>query len=227
MTKRVFLALLVLTITGCANIPEPIEVAEGTQLVGYQEAAMQPEAATGKTVRWGGVVALVENRKDQTMLEIVHYPLRSYGRPVVGDQSIGRFRVYVNGFLDPVVYEQGKAVTFVGTATGVEEGLVGEHEYVFPVMDASGYYLWKDVQRVDVTSVHVWPYYGWGIGFPYHTRHRVYIHSGNSSSGNSGSGGTTSTSTSSTQRRAPTPNPPPSQRPAPRDPQTKGVIKDP
>ena len=150
------------------------------------------------------------------MVEVVHFPLRSYGRPSTKGQSIGRFRVYVNGFLDPVVYEQGKAVTFVGEARGVENGSVGELEYVFPVMDATGYYLWKDIQQVDVSMIYMGPHwgYGYGYGFPYHTRHRVYIRSENSS--NVGSGGGSAPPPSSSTKPI---------KPTPRDRQTGGLKK--
>ena len=47
-------------------------------------------------VRWGGAIASVENRRDETWIEIVERPLNT-------DKSAGRFLARVDGFLDPAV----------------------------------------------------------------------------------------------------------------------------
>jgi outer membrane lipoprotein len=176
-TKFVVLALVAL-MSGCTSIPDSIQVDETTPLVNYQQASANPDANAGKMTRWGGVIARVKNLADSTMLELVHYDLRSYGRPIVSDQSVGRFRVYVDGFLDPMVFKQGRVVTFAGRLMGVEEGAVGEHNYLFPTLKSSGYHLWKDIDHVDVSTIHVWPYHSYW-GWPYHpVRQRVLIRSG-------------------------------------------------
>ena len=176
MVSRLLSLFIVSFLAGCAAIPESIQVPDNTPLVVYQQVAANPESTKNATVRWGGVIAEVENLPEQTKLEIVHYPLRSYGRPLVDDESVGRFRVYVDGFLDPMVYEQGRAITFTGTAAGIEEGAVGEHNYVFPTLKASGYHLWKDIQRVEVTT-HIWPYHHWYgyYGYPMFPVHQRVI----------------------------------------------------
>lgn len=180
--NKVLFSLVLLTLAGCSTLPDNLKLADEQNLVNYQQVAAEPAVVTNKAARWGGVIARVENQPDTTMLEVVHYPLRSYGRPVPSDQSVGRFRVYVDGFLDPMVYEKGRSMTFAGQVLGVENGLVGEHEYVFPTLHANGYYLWKEIQQVDVHAIDLWPYFYWrGHHYsPYYTRH-IYIR-GNSNS---------------------------------------------
>lgn len=209
-----FVAVLILA--GCTAVPESIQVADENVLVSYRQANENPAVNKGKPARWGGVIAKVENLPDATMLEVLHYPLRSYGRPVSGDESMGRFRVYVDGFLDPMVFESGRTVTFAGDLIGVEEGAVGKHRYVFPTMQSKGYQLWKEIERVEVSAIHMWPYYdpwGWRYG-PYHQRVIIrrsggYHHNsvGSNNSGNrssAGSGGSSATnSRSSSSSRSP------------------------
>ena len=189
MFSRIFSLLIISSLAGCAAVPDSIEVVDGTPLAPYQQVAANPDSNVGKEVRWGGVIAKVENLQDKTKLEVVHYPLRSYGRPLVGDKSVGRFRVYVDGFLDPMVYEQGRAMTFTGAVAAAEQGAVGEHQYVFPTLNAKGYHLWKDIQRVEITT-HTWPYHHWYgyYGYPMFPVHqRVIIKSsGRSNAGSSG-----------------------------------------
>lgn len=189
MLLRSISLIFILVIAGCSSVPEPIQLADDNQLIEYSQAASASEQNQGESARWGGVIARIENLPDTTMLEMVHYPLRGYGRPMVSDESIGRFRVYVDGFLDPLVYETGRAMTFVGEFIGVEEGAVGDHKYVFPTLNASGHYLWKDISRIEMSTISFWPYdHFWGYPYrPY--RQRVIIRSQHKDSGSIGRSG--------------------------------------
>lgn len=178
-----FLPLIgLLILTGCVSVPESVQLPDETNLVSFQQVAMEPESNKQNYARWGGVVANVENHAETTLLEVVHFPLRGYGRPLVAKESVGRFRVYVDGFLDPMVYQKGRMMTFAGQVIGTEEGIVGEHNYVYPTLHAKGYHLWEDIDRVEVESISFWPrlYYrnGWGGWFgwntwPYSHRYRI------------------------------------------------------
>ena len=91
----------------------------------------------------------IHNAKN-SMLEIVHFPLKPSARPKQGDETQGRFRVYFSGLLDPIIYKEGRSITALGTVTSSEDGKIGEHEYNYPVLKASYIHLWKDIQNVDV-----------------------------------------------------------------------------
>lgn len=172
MFIRVSSLVVVLLLAGCVGFPEQLEVADPNSLVSYQQAASKTEQVTGQTIRWGGAIAKIDNKEKSTVLEMVYYPLTSYGRPVSDEESMGRYRVHVNGFMDPMVYQVGRLMTFTGKLKGVEEGLVGEHKYVFPSVEGDSYYLWKKLQRVDISTVDMWPHdYWWGLyPRPYHRR---------------------------------------------------------
>ena len=164
MIKRLLLPGLLLLLSGCASFPEPVQLPPESPTVTYEQAAMDIEGNKGMLAQWGGVIASIENQSEKTLLEVVYHPLRNYGRPLLNKESVGRFRVYVNGFLDPMVYQRGRTVTFSGTLIGLEEGLVGEHNYFYPTLEAKGYYLWEDVERIEVSTFSVWPMHirgGW------------------------------------------------------------------
>lgn len=204
--RNLIFSIGLLALAGCSTVPDSVQVPESVNLVSYQQVAGSPDTNKDRIARWGGVVAHIENHTDSTLLEVVHFPLRSYGRPILHDESIGRFRVYVDGFLDPMVFEKGRMMTFAGQVIGTEEGVVGEHQYVFPTLHADGYHLWKDYDRVEVETISVWPsihyrrgafgyrgWFGWHA-WPYHQRvivRRKHDHHGshhhgqnNNSSGN-------------------------------------------
>jgi outer membrane lipoprotein len=166
MNIRICTLLVALFLFGCSTFPDKLQLDDTTQLIAYEDAASKAEQVKGKMLRWGGAIAKVENKPDSTVFEMVYYPLNGYGRPVSADESMGRYRIVINGFMDPMVYQVGRLMTFTAQLNGLEKGLVGEHEYVFPTATVEAYYLWKNVQRINVSSVHVWPSQYWYGHYP-------------------------------------------------------------
>ncbi|MEZ5541755.1 MAG: Slp family lipoprotein [Pseudomonadota bacterium] len=93
-------------------------------------------------VRWGGSIIATENRKDATRLTVLGRLLYRDGEPRLTDDNAGRFIVRVPEFLDPKVYAPDRRITVTGTVRGTESGKVGEHTYVYPVVEAQAWYLW-------------------------------------------------------------------------------------
>ncbi len=141
----------VLLVTGCSTIPDALQTPEDTVLTNFAQVRENTDSAQGNLARWGGVIAKVVNNADSTMLEIVHFPLKSSTRPKQDNHTQGRFRVYVSGLLDPVIYKEGRSITALGNIVSAEQGKIGEFEYTYPVLKASYVHLWKDIQKVDVS----------------------------------------------------------------------------
>ena len=180
MNIRMCTILVSLFLVGCSTFPDKLQIDDTTQLITYEDAASKADQVKGKMLRWGGAIAKVENKPDSTIFEMVYYPLNGYGRPISGDESMGRFRMSVNGFMDPMVYKVGRLMTFTAQLDGLETGLVGEHEYVFPTATVDAFYLWKNSQRVNVRNMHAFPHQ-YRIGgfhnwyYPRHYRRNVFI----------------------------------------------------
>jgi outer membrane lipoprotein len=151
--KKILLVTSLLLISACSSIPEKLQLSEGTSLTNYTTVRALPAAHLGEKVRWGGVIAKVENKSEQTMVEVVHLDLDRSARPKVSNDTPGRFRVYFPGLLDPVIYKQGKSITFTGQLSSVEAGTIGEQAYQFPVVKGDAVYLWKHKQQLDVRLV--------------------------------------------------------------------------
>ncbi len=158
-----FVSVAAVLISGCASYPEAVKVADGTSLVSYQSAT-QSKVQQG-TARWSGVIAKVQNNTNNTRLEVVYFPGNESGRPKVSDQTEGRFVAYIDGFVDPMVYQQGKAVTVLGQLTASETGLVDKFQYVYPVIQQAIVYLWPKQQDTRVDVVDPWPL--WRTPYPY------------------------------------------------------------
>lgn len=153
MTK-LLLASCVLFCTACASVPKKLELPENTNIVEFSRAKSASNDVVGQQARWGGVIAAIKNNADNTMVEVVNFPLFGSLRPKQGDETEGRFRLYFNGLLDPVIYQKGRSITAVGTISEVESGKIGEHEYKFPVLKDASVHLWKKIESVDVNLIH-------------------------------------------------------------------------
>jgi outer membrane lipoprotein len=130
--------LCVVLVTGCAT-PLPKGQVSDISIPELQSG----QAETGLAVRWGGSIVSVLNKPDVTVLEIVSRPLWKTGRPILSDESDGRFVAEIAGFVDPELLPDGTDISLVGTVQEVRPGLIGEATYPFPVMAVFQYKLWK------------------------------------------------------------------------------------
>jgi outer membrane lipoprotein len=165
----------VILIAGCASpVPEMIRTFPSS---GPTVSQVKGDIGrfVGTRVRWGGSIAVVDNRPSRTSIEIVARPLEKNGRPVVDDVSRGRFRAQIGGFLDPAIYAEDRLLTVVGTIQGEVTRAIGDYQYRFPVVAVESYYLWEQLDyRCRYDPYAYWwyrdpwyPYgYPWGYG-PY------------------------------------------------------------
>lgn len=153
-----------LALSACAaRYPEAIR-GEDSALVSYQQTINSPDFGVGSSARWGGIIANVTNLATMSVIEVVNMELRSNGRPIANENSLGRFRIQVNGFIDPEVYAPGRLVTVFGTYTGKETDTIGEFIYHFPMLQSQGVHLW----RIDEQNPRVDVMFHYGIGHPYY-----------------------------------------------------------
>ncbi|KXI23153.1 Slp family lipoprotein [Photobacterium sanguinicancri] len=148
MFKKLFLGVFLVFMVGCASLPETLKTQTETPITDLVTIIDDPDGAQGQEVRLGGIIASITNEKDRTRLEIASLPLTSDGRPRIDSKPVGRFVAYVPGFLEPLEYAPDRLVTVVGRLTGKEDGKVGEHEYAFPVVDATGNQIWRVKQEI-------------------------------------------------------------------------------
>ena len=160
---------LALILAGCASYPDSVQVAEGTALVAFEEVQKEDERYIGQKARWSGVIAGVKNRSDKTQLDVLYYDSSNSGRPQIKDEPAGRFRVLVDGFLEPEVFKKGKSITALGEIKAKETEKIDEYEYVYPTLTNAKLHLWKKLKEPAKVEF----YYGWPGHHP-----RWYWHGG-------------------------------------------------
>ena len=159
--SRYLVLLTVMLFTGCTIVPESIEVPEGTQLISYSKAVTSGVNAQGQKARWGGMIVGVENKPNKTFIELAHFPLNHYGKPSTNGETSGRFKVQIDGFVDPIVFEEGRSATFLGTITAPTAGMVGEQPYIYPTIIAEDYHMWRKQEVYDVNTYFFNYHTGW------------------------------------------------------------------
>jgi len=161
-----------LLLAACSNLPPAIENPP-LYNISYSEAARSIAHYKDAPVRWGGIVIDVENEQNFSLIQILYYPLNSYGRPQLDKPSGGRFLIKSPEFLDPAVYTKDTEITVAGTLKGEIERAVGNKTLRLPL--------------ISTTVIHLWPtvpdnYYGYGgygyggfsYGYPYYGYYGYY-----------------------------------------------------
>ena len=178
MMRKLNTILITLAIlSGCASTPPTAISKVPVDNPSLARVRMDIDSFVGAEVRWGGVIARVENKASHTWIELVRHKLSDRGKPRSNDRSDGRFIASFEGFIDPVVYEVGRPLTVVGSIEGKIERPIGEYDYLFPIVAVEGSYLWKTESRLRDPYYYPPPYWYYDLWFyhpwPYH-RHPHY-----------------------------------------------------
>lgn len=179
VTRLALLLLGVAVLAACSTVPKEIRIEPpGNPLL--VEVRADVERYIGTETRWGGTIIAVENEAVETRIEIVARDLYRNGRPLAGDRSLGRFLALMPGFVDPAVYAEGRDITITGVIIGSEPGMIGEHEYSWPLVRVHHHLLWPS--RADMRRdyppryfYHYDPWYPYYY-YPYRIAPPVIIH---------------------------------------------------
>ncbi len=167
-SSRLLLVSSVL-LAGCASDipPEISSKPDNSPTVSIARGDM--ESFVGSSVRWGGLIAAIENHESNTRVEIVARELNNSGRPLDSDFSPGRFIAVLDGFIDPQVYSLKREITVYGVIEKAVDQLIGQHNYTYPVVIVSNHVLWKPLPKQDPYMYPPYwydPWYGpyrWGV----------------------------------------------------------------
>ena len=170
-------AMLALLLCGACASPGPYDPIRDADFKGAKLDVVRADAQNfiNMPVRWGGEITRVENRAEETLVEIVQHELSSNGRPRSSNHSEGRFIARIPGFLDPAIYAEGRQLTVAGSVESTLARQIGEHPYTFPVVAVDRYQLWQQRNERDVVFYPFfygyYDHFGFNSGFP-HLRHR-------------------------------------------------------
>jgi outer membrane lipoprotein len=166
--KRHLLSISILLLSACSNLPPAIENPPLYD-ISYNEAARNIARYKNAPVRWGGAVIDVENEQNFSLIQVLYYPLNSYGRPQVDKANEGRFLIKSPKFLDPAVYTKDTEITVAGTLKGDVERKVGNKTLQLPLISSTILYKWPAY-----AARNYYGYGGFGYGYPYYGYYGYY-----------------------------------------------------
>jgi outer membrane lipoprotein len=158
---RTYSLIVVALLSACSNLPPAIEDPPAYDL-GYFEVITNPAKYKNAPVRWGGTIIEVENEASFSAIQVLLYPLGSYGYPDLDEANQGRFILKSVEFLDPAVYKKNLSITVAGIIDGDTERKVGNKTLKLPVVTAKQIHIWEEPDN----SVYYGGYRGYG-GFGY------------------------------------------------------------
>lgn len=156
-------------LTACAsNVPEVIKTAPPNN-PGLEQVREQPLEYMSQSIRWGGIILETENTQHETWLTLLALKLNSVGKPVISDNSVGRFIAIVPQFLEPAVYARDRMLTVRGKVLRVETRQIGEFSYQYPVIQVEHHYIWPKETEPSYYDNPPWWYDPWyGPYYPYY-----------------------------------------------------------
>jgi len=173
-------ALLAPLLSACQS-SVPLEIREPAfPPLSAVEVHANPKPFAGKPIRWGGTIVAIENKSNDTWIEILNQELDEEGRPQRTDLSFGRFLASAGSFLDPAVYRAERQVTVYGVLEPPVNRTIGERPYTYPMVRAQKLYLWPDYRehwrnRPYDYDPFYYPYYPY---YPYWHRFHFGFHHG-------------------------------------------------
>lgn len=150
MQKWISIFFSVAALGGCASVPDPLR----GDFSGVTQQQAVERNLSDQRVRWGGAIIETRPGEDETCFQIIGRELNDSARPVSDDNTRGRFIACAPGFYDPVVFEEGRELTVMGTLDTPVTREIGDYNYRFP--------------RVSAEQVYLWPEQGYYTSRPYH-----------------------------------------------------------
>jgi outer membrane lipoprotein len=157
------LGLSILLPGGCVTSPDGCIRPMGDQSLTPEVAAVRGNAI-GQTLTWGGTLVDTRNLRDATELEVLAFPLDACGRPLTGEEPLGRFIVRRPGYLETADLKPGREVTANGPVVATSEGRIGGAEHRFPVLEDREPHVWPKPAHIVPSAVRPWISIGVGGG---------------------------------------------------------------
>lgn len=176
-SSRFALTLITATamLSGCASQP-PLPLSNNSiENLSVAQVQADPTRFTGKEIRWGGTIAKVDNHASQTWVEVISQPLWDNGEPQAKGDSSGRFIASFSGFVDPMIYSNGRLLTVVGAITDVTTRPIGEYNYSFPMVAVTASHLWPIEVEVSPSPDFLPPWWYYDT-WPFYTRPYPFQH---------------------------------------------------
>lgn len=117
---------------------------EAVKNISFTDVRKDIDRHIGSVFIWGGFIVSSQWSDGGTVIEVVQNPIDRYGTIIDTDVSEGRFLIFHNKQVDPLIYEKDRIITVAGPLVGSKKIDVEGREYVYPLIEAREIYLWRE-----------------------------------------------------------------------------------
>jgi outer membrane lipoprotein len=150
MKLLLFYLSVIFLLSGCAHVVSKEMRSEADKGLPSALLFQQPDDLKGRTIIIGGSIVSSSNAPEGSYIEVIEQPLDYRGRPKNTDQSLGRFIVFHDGYLDTAIYSSGRHVTVAGEVIGKKSRPLGEINYQYPLIKAREVHLVSPGQGIPI-----------------------------------------------------------------------------
>jgi outer membrane lipoprotein len=145
MKPSYLVLIVVMLLSSCAPVLRKDTLQKASFDLNFSEMRENPGHYKGRLYVLGGIIVQTTATKRGALIEALHVPVNSMGYFKSVSASGGRFlALYPGAFLDPLIYREGREITFAGRFVEARKGIIDEMEYVFPLFEIEELYLWAE-----------------------------------------------------------------------------------
>jgi outer membrane lipoprotein len=156
--KKILLLVLLILLISCAPVFKK-EIMETAQInIPLSKIKQELPVYRDKVFILGGLIVSTKITEKGSLIEAINIPVDSLGRLKDLRLAEGRFLAimpYERGFLDPLIYKQGRFITVAGRLIEIKTGRIDEIEYHYPLFEIIDIHLWEERKEYIVVP----PYY--------------------------------------------------------------------
>jgi outer membrane lipoprotein len=142
--KRIFILFAaVLMLSSCAHAISEQYRETARKGISFSQILKDPDTYMNGVFIFGGTIVQTTHTKEGSEIEVIENPLDRYGDISDKDISEGRLILVTSRQLDPLIYKDGRTITFAGKLIGTREKMLAGTQYRYPVFEAKELHLWK------------------------------------------------------------------------------------
>src|SRR5690606_12703316 len=128
------LCVTMLQLGGCGSVLSRTTMDQVDPYVSPEAVLNNPKPFIGQTILVGGTILSAETLQEGTFIEVLTHPTDRRGEPELNEPAVGRFLLLHPGYLDTLIYQEGRRIVAAGRIIGERRMENDETSRAFPLL---------------------------------------------------------------------------------------------